>query len=272
MHQYTGVAFYMVAHMDDWQLFMNPSAYRDMSSTIQKVVFMYITANDSGANENYWRANEEAARSSVRFGLPGSLGLGETSGVVLLNNHMVHRWSLGNAACYFLRLPDGNVDGSGFASGGYQSLQMLRRGMIPSITALDRSCVYSGWPDLIDLLQRIVERESEGIASIALHFPEANPVLNPGDHSDHYSAGLAVEAMPKYFRCHRYAYLGYALSESPPDLTGDDLFWKYALFIAYDRTLFDLTRYSLLKLAPATYITFCQRAGQFRYTPPQLKP
>lgn len=270
MSQYYEVVFYFIAHMDDWQLFMNPAAYHDMSSLNKKVVFIYTTANDSGADQSFWRANEEATLSSIRFGLPMSANGVDDRRVVRINNHNVHRWNLGNVVCYFLRLPDGNVNGSGFPIGNHQSLEKLRLGRISSITTLDQSSVYSDWAALVELLQKIVDLESISEASTTLHYPETSISLNPDDHSDHRMTGFAVQDIPKYNHYHRHAYLGYTLSAYAPDLKGDDLFWKCAQFIIYDKSMYDLTRYSLLKLAPATYMTFCQRAGQSRYFPPNL--
>ena len=41
------VAFYFSAHQDDWQLFMNPSAFRDVLDGA-KCVFIHMTAGDAG--------------------------------------------------------------------------------------------------------------------------------------------------------------------------------------------------------------------------------
>ena len=38
------VSFYFAAHEDDWQLFMNPSAFQDVADTGTKTVFVHITA------------------------------------------------------------------------------------------------------------------------------------------------------------------------------------------------------------------------------------
>ena len=36
------------AHEDDWQLFMNPSAFEDVVSGAAKTVFVHLTAGDAG--------------------------------------------------------------------------------------------------------------------------------------------------------------------------------------------------------------------------------
>ena len=38
------VSFYFAAHEDDWQLFMNPSAFQDVTDAAAKTVFVHVTA------------------------------------------------------------------------------------------------------------------------------------------------------------------------------------------------------------------------------------
>src|SRR5262249_59027470 len=42
------VSFYVVAHEDDWQLFMNPSAFKDITGGAATTVFIHVTAGDDG--------------------------------------------------------------------------------------------------------------------------------------------------------------------------------------------------------------------------------
>ena len=42
------VSFYFAAHEDDWQLFMNPAAFDDVSGAAGKTVFIHVTAGDDG--------------------------------------------------------------------------------------------------------------------------------------------------------------------------------------------------------------------------------
>ena len=42
------VSFYFAAHEDDWQLFMNPSAFHDVLDGASKTVVVYGTAGDAG--------------------------------------------------------------------------------------------------------------------------------------------------------------------------------------------------------------------------------
>lgn len=267
MQSYDAVTFFIVAHMDDWQLFMNPNVTSELSYKPNKVVFIYTTGNDAGSNEDYWRANEEAAISSVCFGIPHLMDAYGVRDVVQINNHMLHRWIRGNAVCYFLRLPDGNMSGKGFISQGYQSLQKLYQRDILSIKALDQSAIYYGWQDFVDTLQKIINYEAGGITSVKINHPETDKTINPGDHSDHRITGLAVQALPKYNQYNRFSYVGYDLRNYPADLCSEELFWKIGQFVAYDKTLYDLTSYSMLKVLPSTFIDFCLRSAKFRELP-----
>jgi hypothetical protein len=42
------VSFYFAAHEDDWQLFINPSAFQDVIKGATKTVFVHLTAGDAG--------------------------------------------------------------------------------------------------------------------------------------------------------------------------------------------------------------------------------
>jgi len=41
------VSFYFSAHQDDWRLFMNPSAFKDVLDDNTKCVFIHMTAGDA---------------------------------------------------------------------------------------------------------------------------------------------------------------------------------------------------------------------------------
>jgi hypothetical protein len=253
--------------MDDWQLFMSPKVNCELSDIANKVVFIYTTGNDAGGGEDYWRANEEATISSVRFGISDLMYTDGVRDVVQINNHVLHRWFGGNSVCYFIRLPDGNVAGNGFASQGYQSIQKLYQRDINIIKTLDQSTIYYGWNDFVNTLQGIIDYEVGGIATVRINHTETDKDINPGDHSDHITTGFAVQSVPKYDQYHRFSYIGYALWNYPMDLETEDLFWKIGQFVVYDKTLYDMTKYSILKNDPASFIRFCHIGAKFQEFP-----
>ena len=63
-------AFYFSAHEDDWQLFMNPAAFRDVRDAAARCVFVHVTAGDAGLGTGnggrhhlYYLARENGARA-----------------------------------------------------------------------------------------------------------------------------------------------------------------------------------------------------------------
>ena len=263
MNDFNAVAFYVVAHLDDWQLFMNPNATQDLTDETVKVVFIHTTGDDAGEEEFFWRAKEEAVIASIKTRLSPLRPLEEVRDTGVFNGHIVHRWTGANAMCYFMRVPDGN-GGTGFPRYGYQSLHRLRLGEIDVATTVDQSAEYVGWQDFVDTLAAIVDAEAEGIPSSGIDHPETNELLNPGDHSDHVTTGLALEAMSNYADYRRFLHVGYSILDSPPDLFGEDLYWKVSEFSSYDKVVFDLAGHSTVGENPPVYIGFCLRGAKFR--------
>src|SRR5271167_860109 len=165
--------FYVVAHEDDWQLFMGLNAALDVPGADSKTVFVHITAGDAGLGTGtggtpmpYYLARENEALSAIRFlanlGVVGSGPSGAAS-TITINGKNLHRVVYRNTVAYFLRLPDGNVNGGkGYPSTGNQSLLLLDLGAIREISAIDGSAVYFGWADLVETLRGILLYEAHG--------------------------------------------------------------------------------------------------------------
>lgn len=261
--QFTVISFYIVAHADDWQLFMQPNVYKDLVTPGSKVVFIITTAGDAGADETYWAAREEGLKSSLRFCLAPLAGLKESSGTKKFNFHTINYGLINNATCYFLRLPDGNQDGSGFQARNFHSLARLRSGAINTATALDDSAAYAGWTDLYTTLQTIISDESRGIPNVWVNYLNPDTGKNPNDHSDHIATGQAVQAMGAIPGLHHALFVGYSLSNALENLNGTDLFWKAGMFSAYEKTVFDRSGYSTLQENISTYLAWCLSSAKF---------
>ncbi|MCR8927479.1 PIG-L family deacetylase [Priestia megaterium] len=264
MNNLNSVNFFIVAHMDDWQLFMNPIVSLNLSEEKNKIVIIYTTGNDAGGGENYWRAKEVASISSIFSRVTHLRKPNFSRSLVKIYDHYINRASISNAVSYFLRLPDGNLNGEGFSSQGHQSMKKFYNDNKLIFTTIDQSTTYFGWKDLVYTLQGIIDYESKGFSSIILNHPETNDIINPQDHSDHIFTGLAVQGIPRYKKYHKFAYVGYNLINYPLDLAGEELFWKIGQFIAYDTTLYNLTGYSTIKEAPSSYIGFCFKSANSR--------
>ncbi len=212
------VSFYFAAHEDDWQLFMNPSAFEDVLGGASKTVFVHVTAGDAGHGTGaigrrwpYYLAREKGAENAIRF----------MSGVdhepvaplgtePLVNGHRIYRVDYGKTVAYFLRVPDGNPSGTGYEQTGWQSLRLLHDGASSVLAAVDGSTAYKGWDDLVRTFRAIVDRES-GHKPVQINIAETDTRTNPGDHSDHLmTAEAALDAMKDAPCVRRVFYVDYA--------------------------------------------------------------
>ena len=62
--------FFISAHQDDWQLFMNPNVYRSIKNNNDKTVIIHTTAGDAGegmGKRSYYKAREEGSIRALDF-------------------------------------------------------------------------------------------------------------------------------------------------------------------------------------------------------------
>ena len=221
------VSFYFVAHEDDWQLFMNPSAFEDVANPATRTVFIHTTAGDAGNGMGkigrkfpYYRARENGAESAIRFmadaqGMPAE----KTVARVIFNEHEIERARYRNTVTYFLRLPDGSPSGAGYASTGFQSLRRLAGADIATIAAIDGSAVYRGWADFVSTIHAIVEFERGQAPAVQLNVSELDATINPKDHSDHLmTAKAALQATAELACASRRHYVDYASAKLAANL------------------------------------------------------
>ncbi len=261
--QFTNVSFYIVAHADDWQLFMQPNAFNDLVAPGSKVVFIITTAGDAGAGETYWAGREEGLKSSIRFCLAPLAAFEESSGTKEFNQHTINYSLANNATSYFLRLPDGNLDGNGFSLYHYQSLSKLKSGQISTITAIDNSAAYKSWFDLYLTLQTIIQYESEGILDVWINYLNPDSRRNPKDHIDHITTGQAVQEIPAISELRQALFVGYSVSNTIENSSATDLFWKTGMFAAYEKAVYDSSGYSTLQESSSTYLRWCLSSADF---------
>jgi hypothetical protein len=225
------VSFYFAAHQDDWQLFMNPSAFMDVADPKTTTVFVHVTAGDAGGGMGtggrkhpYFRARENGAEVAIRFMADSDNQPGDkVVSRIQLNGHQIDRIAYRNTAAYFLRLPDGHPSGSGFPQTGYQSLERLSNGAIGTIAAIDGSTAYRGWTDLVSTIRSILDHERGHARSVQLNVAEPNASINPGDHSDHRMTAKAALDAAKGLGCaRRVYYVEYASARLPENLPARD--------------------------------------------------
>ncbi len=235
------VAFYFAAHEDDWQLFMSPNAYRDAQSAFTKVVFVYLTAGDWGAgvgnagrSQPYYLARENGAKLSVMFiANAANNPVTPTDSETSIAGHTIKRWIYGPTISYFLRLPDGNMDGNGYDSTGLQSLRRLHEGGVAAMTAIDGSTTYRGWADLTRTLRDLIDRERGQATKVWVNVPDTDVSKNPGDHSDHQQmAGGVLEAVRGLSCIGMTFYLDYVVASLDENASSHDRDIKAAAFAA----------------------------------------
>ena len=235
---------FVVAHPDDWQLFMGDIAM-DAVRAGRRVVLVYATTGDAGIGEEYWRARERGAIASAAFLMgvapPDSANLlaGGTRPAacadVTLEGRTVHRCALGTTVSYFLRLPDGNVNGSGFAATGMRSLASMAAGGAP-MTPLSGTGTYATRADLATVVAGAIRAESRaGALAVRVHATDPDSTYNPGEHADHREAALAAADAATRAGWPIVHYASYSTARRPTNLDAERFGWKAGLFLAYDR-------------------------------------
>ena len=222
------VSFYFAAHEDDWQLFMNPSAFQDVINGAAKTVFIHMTAGDAGLGigwggrkHPFYLARENGAEAAIHFmadadGIPTD----EVAEHRTFNGHSIYRLSYRNTVSYFLRVPDGNnLTGNGYYDTGFQSLKRLADGKIDELSAIDGSTVYHGWSDLTATLRKIVDFERGRASAVQLNVAEVDARINPDDHPDHLmTARAALDAVRDLACVRRVYYVDYHSAKLPENL------------------------------------------------------
>lgn len=224
-----GTSLQVVAHQDDDILFMNPDVLNSIKGG-QCIRTVYLTAGDAGEGVSYWGGRENGAKAAYAqmFGVPNDWH--ETQQI--LAGHKVNVEYLAakpQVSLVFLRLPDGNLHGEGFAADKYESLSSLMTDSINVIHAVDGSTSYTK-QQLIDTLHEVMVTDLPSQIRT-----QGSSNLQDGDHSDHHNAGLfTVLAASNYLQAHTLThYLGYPEKEYPVNLSDDVITIKEQIFLTY---------------------------------------
>lgn len=231
-YQSNPTAIIIVAHQDDWQLFMGDLIARELKAG-GPAIFIYLMAGDDGRDSVYWQTRERAALRSTAVASGRSAVDSGMCGRTMVRSHEIRSCTVGTISSYFLRLPDGRRGGTGFARYGKQSLRKLRGNAISSVTAVDGSTRYNGWNDLAATVRDLISLgDAEGTGRI--HTTDPSIAINPHDHFDHRLAGyLVADLRPQLSRPTLY-YVGYALGTRAANRTGRAVREKTSIFRAYD--------------------------------------
>jgi len=225
-----GTTVNIIAHEDDDILFLSPDILHNIQDD-RCVVSVVVTAGDADQGSSYWHSREDGMKAA--YALMSGYQNSWTKSSLDLTNATLTTFKLnGNSALslVFLRLPDGNWDGSGFSNNNYESLQKLWQGSISNIHAVDSSVTYTK-QSLIDTLAEILNNYNPDQIRIQNYVDN----YTTDDHSDHYStAYFAYNAHKKYLQTHILTgYLGYQIANKAINIFGDDVTNKQNTFITY---------------------------------------
>ncbi len=225
-----GTNINIVAHADDDLLFLNPDILHDIKADIC-VLTLVATAGDANLDSSYWFSRESGLKAAY-----ANMANVENTWVQSddsINNHTVKTFKLVDkptVSIGFLRLPDGNWDGSGFSNNGYESLQKLWTGNISSINTLDSNSSYTK-ESLIETLNGLMQLYSTQNIRTQNYVDS----YSEADHSDHYTIAYFVnEASKRYQSQHNLLpYFDYETQNMEVNVFGEDLVQKQNAFMAY---------------------------------------
>ncbi|KAM0787997.1 hypothetical protein ACM66B_006198 [Microbotryomycetes sp. NB124-2] len=227
-----GGSVYIVAHADDDLLFQSPDLLTDVRNN-QCSTLIVLTAGDSGSGTAYAQGREagnEAAYAQMKSVTDSYTEFKATfAGNAVLVRTLKAAPQIQKV---YFRLPDGNMDGSGYAVTGYQSLRSLYFGNIGSITAQDGSATWT-LSSLKAALGEIVTARQPKVVRTLDHLSD----YDAGDHADHITTGrLSAEIQAQFAPSASFSgYMGYPISNLAPTLktSSADFLAKSAAMFAY---------------------------------------
>lgn len=224
------IRFFVSAHQDDWQLFMNPNVANSIKNTTDKTVILHTTAGDAGeglGKNEYYKAREEGSLRALRFLVHASQ---DTEGKVKMrssqmqiNQHAVLRYEFQNTVVYFLRLPDGNGTGVGYPLHNHESLERLYNQEVSTISTIDDTTTYRSLQDLKNTLHELIQLEKKGYANTEIHLADTDTTINPDDHSDHQTSSKIIQEVGSHFKSIVfYHYQNYVTSKKENNVSEED--------------------------------------------------
>ncbi|GAA5850725.1 hypothetical protein JCM8547_009070 [Rhodosporidiobolus lusitaniae] len=241
----------VIAHADDDLLFQSPDLLTDMQSGCDTTIIM--TAGDSGTTGTTYLGQRELGNQAGYAQMAGVANTWTEISAIFGGQPAIVRTLVGAPGIQkvYFRLPDGNMDGSGFSTTGYQSLRMLYFGSISTITNQPKTATYT----LATLKQAISEIISARRPSHVRTLDYMSD-YDAGDHADHLTVGrLTAEIAGKYAsNATLDGYMGYPVQNLPPTMQTTD-----STFIAKSNAFFAYTPYDSAECQ--AYLT-CVAAGR----------
>jgi LmbE family N-acetylglucosaminyl deacetylase len=226
-----GATMAVVAHEDDSILFLSPDLLHDIT-TGRCVRTVFVTAGDDGQGATYWQSREKGAEAAYA-NMAGVANTWTQTDAGIAGHPMPVFTLSGNSkvSLVFMRLPDGNEDGSGFPSTGNTSIQQLYQGQISSITTVDKTSSYTE-SQLISTLTSMMS----AFTPDRVDTQDYVGTFGDGDHSDHHTVAYLTRLASRSYTAvtHTLAsYQDYANSSEPQNVTGTDFTAKQNAWFAY---------------------------------------
>lgn len=225
----------IVAHEDDDILFMNPDILHDVQVANFCVTTVYLTNGDDNLGNTYALSRETGAKAAYAYmasqpnnWLPDSFNIVDSAGVAHTMSGFTMRGQ-SRISLIFMRLPDGNVDGSGFSDGGFTSLMKLWLSTIPSMTSTNGDSYTD------DTIKDVLTKLMTKFQPNHLNIQDYVGAFGDGDHADHHAGAYYAElASRAYTTPHTLTgYLDYLVASHPANIVGTDLNLKYNTWFSY---------------------------------------
>jgi LmbE family N-acetylglucosaminyl deacetylase len=228
----------IVAHQDDDLLFMNPDVQLDIDAG-HCVRTIYITAGDAGSNQYFWLGREQGSEAAYSK-MIGSDTVWIQRIVKLADNRYISVANpKGNSkiSLIFMRLPDGNLQGQGFAASKHASLQKLLQNKILHIDSIYGDSRYTASELATTLSELMRVYQPTEIRTLANFAGSRYP-----DHSDHMAVSRLTDEAYKQYEESQYNnlvtipikhYIGYPVHERSDNVSDQELQEKTAVFLSY---------------------------------------
>ncbi|KAM0756596.1 hypothetical protein T439DRAFT_376762 [Meredithblackwellia eburnea MCA 4105] len=219
----TGGTVYIVAHPDDDLLFQSPDLYTDMLSS-SCLTTVYTTSGDSGTGSAYAQSRESGNEAAYAY-MGGVNDTWTQFYAIFGGQSVLVRTLVGKpwVQKVWFRLPDGDVDGSGYAVTGYETLRELYFNTISSITTQPGDATYT-MATLKEALGQILTARQPVRVRTLDYLSE----FDGGDHSDHLTtARLAAELQAEFApNATLSGYMGYPVEYLAPTLKTSSTLFK----------------------------------------------
>ncbi|GAA5954834.1 hypothetical protein JCM3765_007787 [Sporobolomyces pararoseus] len=243
-----GGSVYVVAHPDDDLLFQAPDMQTDFSGK-NCITSVFLTSGDSGTTTTYAQSRE-AGNAAAYAQMAGTMNSWTSITAILGGQPVLVQTLVGAPQIQrvMFRLPDGNMDGTGYGLSGYQSLRSLYFGSVSTISSFGGSATFN-----LGTLKQAIQEIIAARQPLRVRTLDYLSQFDSGDHSDHLATARIVSSLVPS-NVSLSGYIGYGIANFPPTMTTSD-----ASFMAKSSAFFTYTPYDV---AECQSYTACVQAGR----------